>query len=279
MGKALNILGAVLAVAVLAGLTVYSFANAGEGEGSMMVGVIVAEGNVALEVGDQLGATDAIVVERVLAPSDSWIVVHLDDDGMPGPRVGLLRVEKGESSDVSVALESTMPLTPNLIVALHADRGVSGKIEFDPQRFESSPDKPYFVDGEEVARVVKVSEFGVPVGEGEALIDVASQPGAQDSLVVDLAVAPADAWIVVHLDDGGMPGMRVGLMQIPAGESRQVRVAIEPETELTDTVFVAIHADRGVSREFEFDMQDKAGSPDQPYFVNGVEVAKAVAVK
>ncbi len=155
MRKVLNIAAAVFALAALAGVTLFSFANAGEEE-DMMIGVIVAERNAALEVEDQTAETGYLTVARVLAPSDSWIAVHMDEDGMPGPRVGLARVEKGVSTDVRVELDDEAELLPTLIVALHADRGVANKIEFDPKRFEQSPDKPYFVDGEELAKVVAV---------------------------------------------------------------------------------------------------------------------------
>ena len=42
---------------------------------------------------------------------------------------------------------------------------------------------------------------------------------------------------------------------------------------------MAVHADRGALGTFEFDMEDKLNSPDQPFFVDGNEVATKVAVK
>jgi hypothetical protein len=146
-------LAALIAVAAVA-LTAWTFAEARAND-YMMVGVVVAAENVALEVEDQVGAENEIAVSRVLAPDDSWIVVHLDDDGMPGKRVGLLRVAEGESFDLTVPLDEPVT-TPNVIVALHADRGDRGKFEFDMDEFMRSPDKPYFVDFEEVAVVVRV---------------------------------------------------------------------------------------------------------------------------
>ncbi len=265
----------VVVLAVL--LTTWTFAQARAYE-YMMVGVVVAEDNVTLEVEDQIGAKDTIVVSSVLAPDDSWIVVHLDDDGMPGERIGLLQVEKGESRDLVVQLDEPV-MTPDVIVALHADRGRLGTFEFDGDKFRKSPDKPYFVGFEEVARVVSVAEFGVEAGEGEAAIELSDQPGVSDSLLIDRAVAPTGAWVVVHLDDDGMPGMRVGLKAIPQGESVGFSVDLDAEDGLTDKLFVAVHADRGVIGEFEFDMDNKLESPDQPYFIEGEEVATAVAVK
>ncbi len=42
---------------------------------------------------------------------------------------------------------------------------------------------------------------------------------------------------------------------------------------------MAVHADRETLNVFEFDMMDKINSADQPFFVDGEEVATAVSVK
>jgi hypothetical protein len=148
--------GAAAILVLTVALTAWTFDQARTHD-YMMVGVVVAGENVALEVEDQVGAGSELAVSRVLAPDDSWIVVHLDDDGMPGMRVGLLRVEEGESRDLIVELDEPV-MTENVIVALHADRGRRGVFEFDMDAFMNSPDKPYFVDFEEVAVLVDFRE-------------------------------------------------------------------------------------------------------------------------
>jgi hypothetical protein len=281
MKKRITRVGVLLALMfgalALAGCSALSESEGGMSTENMKVwGYVASEKNAQLELDESQLGVDELVVSRVLAPEDAWIVVHLDDDGMPGERIGLERVKKGESTDVSVTLEGVT--TPKVIVALHADRGGKGRFDFDMMNAKTSPDRPFFVNEEELAKVVAVREFGVDAAVGEAAIEVADQKGVAGSLTVDRALAPTDAWIVVHLDDDGMPGQRVGLARIPAGESRAVEVELDPLA-LTDTVFVAVHADRGESGVFEFDMTDKLASPDQPFFVNGEEVAAAVLVK
>lgn len=239
-------------------------------------GYVASADSAQIELAEDQDGVDELVVDRVLTPGDAWIVVHADDNGKPGMRVGLARVEKGESTDVKVKLEELT--TPNVIVAVHADKGKSGEFDFDMMNKEMSPDRPYFVDEKELAKVVKVREFGIPTAAGTAAIEVADQPGATGELKVAKALAPAGAWIVVHLDDEGAPGQRVGLAQIPAGDNADVTVKLEP-LPLTDTVFVAIHADAGTPGVFDFDMMNKINSADQPYFVDGEEVATAVKVK
>lgn len=271
------LLALLLGAFALAGCSALSESEGGMGTENMKVwGYVASEDNAQLEMDDSQLGVDELVVSRVLAPEDAWIVVHLDDDGMPGERIGLERVKKGESTDVSVELGDVT--TPKVIVALHADRGGKGRFDFDMMNAKTSPDRPFFVNEEELAKVVAVREFGVKAAAGEAAIEVADQKGATGTLTVDRALAPTDAWIVVHLDDDGMPGQRVGLARIPAGESRAVEVELDP-LPLTDTVFAAVHADRGEAGAFEFDMMDKLASPDQPFFVDEEEVATAVLIK
>lgn len=149
---------AIAAIGIMALLSLSAFAFASTPKNGAMAGVVVAPRNAALEVADQpgAGAAGSITVDRTFAPGDSWVVVHLDMDGKPGKRVGVRHVPAGESRGVTVALAPSVKLTDKLLVALHADRGVTGKFEFDMMRFESSPDKPYFVDGMELARAIQV---------------------------------------------------------------------------------------------------------------------------
>lgn len=245
-------------------------------EKSDVWGYVASADSAQLEVAEDQDGVDELVVDRVLSPGDAWIVVHADDNGKPGMRVGIEPIKKGESTSVKVKLEDLT--TPNVIVAVHADKGKAGEFDFDMMNKEMSPDRPYFVDGKELASVVKVREFGIPTPAGTAAIEVADQPGATTELKVAKALAPAGAWIVVHLDDDGAPGGRVGLQHIPAGENADVSVQLDP-VQLTEKLFVAIHADAGTPDIFDFDMMNKLNSADQPYFVDGEEVATAVKVK
>ncbi|PKQ29115.1 MAG: hypothetical protein CVT60_07055 [Actinobacteria bacterium HGW-Actinobacteria-10] len=124
-----------------------------EAEGGM-TGYIASERDAQLEIDQEQASSSMLTVDRVKAPENAWIVVHLDDDGMPGDRVGLQPIDEGESEDVSVQLDNVT--TENVIVAVHADRGEEGEFEFDGDDMAGSPDKPFFVNGEELAKVVPV---------------------------------------------------------------------------------------------------------------------------
>ena len=141
----------VLVALALTALTVAGCTGSADDAGEeMMVGLVTAEGSAIIEASDQPGAEDSVLIDRVVAPEGAWIVVHLDDDGAPGPRIGLQAVEAGETLGVIVDLDGEIE-SDRLIVALHGDRGTRGEFEFSMDDFEGSPDKPFFVSGEEVA--------------------------------------------------------------------------------------------------------------------------------
>ncbi len=115
-------------------------------------GYVATPDSAQLELSEEQTGNTSLAVDRVLVPENSWIVVHLDDNGKPGDRVGLLAVEKGETLDMVVPLEDVT--TEKVIVAIHADRGTDGEFDFEMMNKETSPDRPFFVDGSELAKVV-----------------------------------------------------------------------------------------------------------------------------
>lgn len=126
------------------------------GSGSEVWGYVASADDAQLDVADEQSGTERIVVDRVQSPGPAWVVVHADDNGMPGERVGLAPIEQGESRDVEVELENVT--TERVIVAIHADMGTPGEFDFDMMDKEASPDRPYFVDGKELAAVVTLTD-------------------------------------------------------------------------------------------------------------------------
>ena len=154
MNKALKIVGVALAVLVLASMTAYSFANA-PAKGSMGVwGHVAAEKNAQLSLSERQPGRDEVKLDSVVAPTSAWVVVHMDDNGMPGKRVGLKHVAAGETLDVVVPLKGVDG--DKVIVALHADRGTPDTFDFDMDKKVESADRPFFVNGMELAKVVSL---------------------------------------------------------------------------------------------------------------------------
>jgi len=144
---------AVMGVAAL--LLSGCMGGADDADTSMGVwGYVASADNAQLEVSEQQVGGTELVVDRVLSPGEAWVVVHADDNGKPGTRVGLTHIDKGESTNVKVALEDVE--TPKVIVAVHADKGTADEFDFDMMNKEMSPDRPYFVGGSELAAVVMV---------------------------------------------------------------------------------------------------------------------------
>ena len=124
--------------------------------GGDIMGIITTPDQATILVVDQPGATSRIVVDRVVAPERAWVVVHQSVGGKPGKRLGATHVVMGESRGVVVELDKSAPLTDDLIVAVHADRGTYGAFDFDMKNMAGSADRPFFVEGRELAVVVPI---------------------------------------------------------------------------------------------------------------------------
>ncbi len=276
--KRFSLAGVTLAVLAIAALAVGGCTSSSTGsmDTAKVWGYVASADKAQLEVAENQDGVTELVVKRVLAPSDAWVVVHADMNGEPGMRVGLAPVKRGESLDVKIPLEDLT--TPNVIVAIHADRGTAGEFDFDMMNKEMSPDRPFFVDEAELAKMVTVRDFGVPTTAAQASIVASDQIESTSTITIDRVAAPNDAWIVVHLEKDGGPGMRVGLLPIPSGETSNAVVTLDP-VPLTPNLLVAVHTDAGEPGLFNFDMEDKLNSTDQPFFVDGEELAVKVRVK
>lgn len=154
MKKTLSVTGIVLAMLLLAASTVYAFANAPEG-GSMGVwGYVASPRQASLDVAERQTDARKLIVRKVAAPQDAWVVVHLNDKGMPGERVGLQHISSGVSEGVSVKLDAANG--KKVIVAIHADKGTPNTFDFDMEDKTTSPDRPFFVSGKELAAEVTI---------------------------------------------------------------------------------------------------------------------------
>jgi hypothetical protein len=154
MKKTLSVVGIVLATLLLAVSTVYAFANAPEAGNMGVWGYIASSRQASLDIAGRQTDARKLIVRRVAAPQDAWVVVHLNDKGMPGERVGLQHIGSGVSEDVSVELDGDSG--KRVIVAVHADKGTPNTFDFDMENKTTSADRPFFVDGEELAAEVTI---------------------------------------------------------------------------------------------------------------------------
>lgn len=121
--------------------------------------------------------------------------------------------------------------------------------------------------------------LGVVTAPGTASLRVHDQLGASADVVVDEVRAPGESWLVAYrLGMEGMPGALLGRTRVGAGETRQVRIPLDPDIRLTPLAIIVLHADRGVRDRFEFDEARFEASPDKPYYIDGRPVEATVTV-
>jgi hypothetical protein len=283
------------ATAVVLGLAAVAWSYRDVIAAPTMTGVIVAPGGVSLKVQDQTSPAGVLAVGAVSVPGPSWIVVSTQ--GTPERAAGIVgyaAVPAGESRNVTVTLTGQGIGTEKFTVAVHGDRGIVGRFEFDPGTYDTSPDKPYFAAGAEVSKsVVKdtavltiAQAAGVPVtseiglASGQAILQVANRLTVIDSLVVDRVVVPDPSWAVAYLvDDAGRPAGIAGATHISAGESTSVAIRIAPDVIVTDKLLVAVQQDAGAAGRFEFSVAGFTESPDKPYAVAGSELSRSVLLR
>lgn len=307
---------ALVVIVVVALFTWGSMAGAGE-----VMGVITKSGSAAIEAEAQVGATDSVVIDRVVAPTPAFVVIHTEGpDGEAGKRIGFTSIPAGESREVRVKLKKGVPLTKNLLASIHIDRGKPGEFEYNMKNPDPWPDKPFFMDGMDVVTKVKIAEGGSTgdmgsekdepakgdmdeaegakklargdaaktevdekmtdsdTAKGEVAIEADPQPVRGASVTIAVVMAPADAWVVVHEDDNGSLGRRVGVTKVRAGENRNVVVQIDPTVAYSGTLFAVVHADTDTAGLFQFD-KDTTATADPPYKENGKIVVAPITLR
>lgn len=83
----------------------------------------------SVSVVDQAVADNMVVVAKITATAPSWIVIHADNNGAPGPVIGYTGLAAGDNLNIKVKLEMSK-ITPKLYAMLHEDTGEMGTYEF-----------------------------------------------------------------------------------------------------------------------------------------------------
>lgn len=95
-------------------------------------GVVIRPGAASIRVAEQTGPWATFVVERVVTPVPSWVVVQARRGlaGGVGTVMGYTRVPAGTSTDVVVALDPRQGVQNTFIVSLLADAGTPNVFEY-----------------------------------------------------------------------------------------------------------------------------------------------------
>ncbi len=70
-----------------------------------------------------------IIIAKVVSDAPGWLIIHSDNNNMPGPVIGQVYVQKGENINLPVELDIPK-ITPKLFAMLHVDAGGIGIYEF-----------------------------------------------------------------------------------------------------------------------------------------------------
>lgn len=85
----------------------------------------------SISVANQTLTDSTLTMPKVVANSDSWIVIHADKGGVPGDILGFTAVAAGENKDVKVRVTvDGSTVTPIVHAMLHVDAGIKGTFEF-----------------------------------------------------------------------------------------------------------------------------------------------------
>lgn len=200
----------------------------------------VSESSVVVE--DQDVSAGSVIIEDVHAAQAGWLVIHINQDGAPGPIIGFASVNEGENHDVEVEIDLEQA-TEDLFAMLHIDAGVRGEYEFPG---DDVPAK----NGDAIVNV----PFKVSLGL-EPSVTVSDQAAQNGSITIDQVVATDPSWIVIHTEADGSPGPVIGFAPVAAGANSNVEVEIDLDA-ATSTLFAMLHIDAGTLGEYEFPGDD-----------------------
>lgn len=209
-------------------------------------------------------------VDSVLVDRPSFVVIHADADGAPGPVLGNTYVGPGTTEELGILL--TGDITPVVWPMLHTDTGEIGVYEFDGQ---NGLDQPTLIDG-------SVVTFPVPIAP---LLNVSDQELTDGTVVIDQAMIDAPGWLVIHASANGAPGPVLGHTALTEGLNENVSVTVDAAA-AGNQVFPMLHYDTGEAGVYEFDGQNGLDLPVSvggsvvvvPLGLGGGEVAAPAAV-
>ncbi|MFN8529293.1 MAG: hypothetical protein U0670_11830 [Anaerolineae bacterium] len=209
-------------------------------------------GDAGILVADQVVTNGMVVLNSVTIPTDGWVVIHADMDGMLGHVVGIAAVMAGTGQYVSVMIDGAMS-TPRLYAMLHEDTGTLGVFE---NAVDPTLDPPISAP----ASANGLGTDGNPAVFGILGIFAFDQQPVGDNVVIASSVFEQGGWMVIHADNGGSPGAVLGQTLVNAGTMGPVIVPVSAEGR-TDTVYAMLHTDDNTIGTYEFGTVDGADAP------------------
>jgi hypothetical protein len=211
----------------------------------LMPGVSRAADAPAITVGDQVVQDSVVVIPKVIAAQDGWVVIHAGDKN--GTVMGYEAVKAGENDNVQVDVDLSKG-TPTISAMLHIDAGTVGKYEFP------GADVPV---KDASGAVVNVPFKIIGVDVDDQFVKTSKEVDIND------IVAQQDGWIVIHATD--KDGTVLGYSAIKAGLNQNIKVDLSKAdaTKISEKLTAMIHIDAGTIGTYEFpgaDVPPKLGN-------------------
>jgi hypothetical protein len=193
----------------------------------------------------------------VLLDQDGFLVVHISQDGGPGPVAGVVFLEAGFHEEVEVPLDmmDIADVTTGVFPMLHYDTDSNGVYEFAGGELDGI----VVVDGEPQFFAVNIAPSFVAAPQAVS---------AENTLTFSEVLADAPGFFVIHDDNGGSPGPVLGVVRVHEGLNRNVVVTLDQGSPSTTTVFPMLHYDTNLNGTYEF----AGGELDGPTIVRGAVV-------
>ncbi len=179
------------------------------------------------------------VVSRAVAPEPAWLVVYLEEEGLPGLIIGSAPLETGINENVVVTLGETA-VTGQLFLQLHQDTETLGVFDYP----RSDPLLTY--------NDAYLEPWLMNTASGNYLITTDQTVDSEsNTVIVPLTVADLDTWLVIYTTDGAAPDKAIGKVWLPAGVNQNIAVEIDPE-QATETLMAVLHQDVATSQTFDY---------------------------
>lgn len=208
----------------------------------------VPTGPADIVAADQRSEGSSVTIDSLSLPAAGWVVARADAGGSPGEIIGISeRLSKGVISGVEVPFLVPLEGSATVFLTVHIDVDEDGEFRYEP------PDG--FIDqvaskasGDAATAVVTITLLP-PLGPSSALLDAQVSDGS--SIVAAGGLFSAPGFLVVHADDGGTPGVVLGVSaRVPAGEVGPTTIALDPELDTTGPVTVVVWIDRDEDGSF-----------------------------
>ncbi len=98
-----------------------------------------------------LGSDNKVIIDNTSTDDDSWIAIHIKENGQIGPVIGYTSLSSGTVKKIKIEIDRSN-ISPSLIAVLHYDRGQKGVFEFDG-------DGPVIKDQQVIMKEFNISNY------------------------------------------------------------------------------------------------------------------------